>query len=70
MSAQNIEALIEAAKLPNSEEQERLVRALTRNSNGSSRQRGITKLRGLGKEIWQRVDAQNYINAGRDSWTN
>lgn len=28
----------------------------------------ITGLRGLGKEIWQGVDAQEYVNRERDSW--
>ena len=30
--------------------------------------RSILELRGLGKEIWQGVDIQAYINAERDSW--
>ena len=30
--------------------------------------RSILELRGLGKEIWQGVDTQAYINAERDSW--
>jgi len=28
----------------------------------------ITGLRGLGKEIWQDIDAQEYVNRERDSW--
>lgn len=28
----------------------------------------ITSLRGLGKEIWQGVDAQNYIDSLRKEW--
>lgn len=28
----------------------------------------ITSLRGLGKEIWQGVDAQNYIDSLRNEW--
>jgi hypothetical protein len=30
--------------------------------------RSILELRGLGKEIWQGIDAQEYINQERDSW--
>ncbi len=30
--------------------------------------RSILELRGLGKEIWEGVDAQEYVNAERDSW--
>lgn len=29
--------------------------------------RGITELRGLGKEIWHDQDAQEYVNHERDS---
>jgi hypothetical protein len=28
----------------------------------------IFELRGLGKEIWNGVDAQEYVNQERDSW--
>ncbi|GAX40467.1 hypothetical protein NIES4075_14330 [Tolypothrix sp. NIES-4075] len=28
----------------------------------------ILELRGLGKEIWNGVDAQEYVNQERDSW--
>ncbi len=30
--------------------------------------RSIGELRGLGKEIWEGIDAQEYVNAERDSW--
>ncbi len=30
--------------------------------------RRITELRGLGKEVWQEVDAQQYIDALRNEW--
>jgi hypothetical protein len=26
------------------------------------------ELEGLGKEIWQGIDAQDYVNQERDSW--
>ncbi|MEB3282729.1 MAG: hypothetical protein VKK42_27805 [Lyngbya sp.] len=31
-------------------------------------QRSIMELEGLGKEIWQSIDAQDYVNQERDSW--
>ena len=31
--------------------------------------RSILELRGLGKEIWQGVDAQQYVEQERASWT-
>lgn len=30
--------------------------------------RSILELRGLGKEIWKDIDAQEYVNQERDSW--
>jgi hypothetical protein len=29
----------------------------------------VMELQGLGKEIWQGIDAQEYVNQERDSWT-
>jgi hypothetical protein len=34
----------------------------------SKPKRSILELRGLGKEIWNGVDAQEYVNQERDSW--
>ena len=28
----------------------------------------ITELKGLGKEIWKDIDAQEYVNRERESW--
>ena len=30
--------------------------------------RSIMELEGLGKEIWDGIDAQDYVNEERDSW--
>jgi hypothetical protein len=30
--------------------------------------RSIMELEGLGKEIWNGIDAQEYVNQERDSW--
>ena len=36
---------------------------------GSTRpQRRLSELRGLGKEIWAGIDAQDYVNQLRDEW--
>jgi hypothetical protein len=67
--ATNIESLIEAAKHLTPEEQDRLVRAL-RDSDLPVERRRISEIRGLGKEIWQDIDAQTYVNSERDSWEN
>lgn len=31
-------------------------------------QRSILELRGLGKEVWHGIDAQDYVNQERESW--
>jgi hypothetical protein len=61
-----VDELIEAASQLAPDERERLVRALT--GEAPIAKRHITELEGLGKEIWQGVDAQEYIDAERDSW--
>ena len=33
-----------------------------------ARRRSILELQGLGKEIWQDIDAQNYIDQERAAW--
>ncbi|XWK88937.1 MAG: hypothetical protein U7127_02400 [Phormidium sp.] len=30
--------------------------------------RSIMELKGLGKEVWKGIDAQEYVNQERDSW--
>jgi hypothetical protein len=62
----NIEELIEAARRLPPEDRARLIRALAEDS--SEPQHEITELRGLGKEVWGNIDAQEYVNSERDSW--
>jgi hypothetical protein len=31
-------------------------------------ERGILELEGLGREVWQNMDAQEYVHQERDSW--
>ncbi len=61
-----VEELLEAANQLAPEDRKRLVHALTQGAEGPKRH--ITELRGLGKEIWQGQDAQEYVDAERDSW--
>ena len=65
----NLEALIEAARHLTPEDRDRLVKALLPPPRASQQHR-ITEMRGLGKDLWQGVDAQAYLNAERDSWDN
>ncbi len=63
-------ALEMAASLSH-EEQVQLVRELATRVVTDSEpksQRSILELRGLGKDIWQGIDAQEYIRSERSSW--
>lgn len=42
--------------------------ALVRRELTPPTQHGIVELRGLGKEAWDGVDAQDYVNEERASW--
>jgi hypothetical protein len=33
-----------------------------------AKKHSILELKGLGKEIWESIDAQEYVNRERDSW--
>jgi hypothetical protein len=44
------------------------LQALVRQHQASSPQHSILELKGLGKEIWQDIDAQEYVDQERDSW--
>lgn len=62
-----LEQIIAAASQLTEAERQRLMEALTA---PKVTQRHVTELRGLGKEIWQDQDAQEYVNHERDSWAN
>ena len=44
------------------------IAAIVRRPMISSLRRSIMELEGLSKEIWQGVDAEEYIDRERDSW--
>ena len=33
-----------------------------------SKERQLSELKGLGKELWQKVDVEKYLNEERNSW--
>jgi hypothetical protein len=61
-----VEQIIAAASRLTDAERQRLMEALTVPRLMS--RRSITEMRGLGKEIWQGQDAQDYVNQERDLW--
>ena len=64
--ALTVEEIIAAASQLTENDRRRLVEALTAGETAPCR--SITELRGLGKEMWQGQDAQEYVNQERDSW--
>jgi len=61
-----VEELIQEAKCLPEPDQKRLVHALLMQPEQG--QHEITELRGLGKEIWQNQDAQEYVDQERAAW--
>jgi len=59
-----LEELIQAASRLAPEDRARLIRTLTQPSIDPEHE--ITELRGHGKEVWNNIDAQDYVNAERD----
>jgi len=45
-----------------------LVEAVIRNQTPAKPQHSILELQGLGKEIWEDVDVEKYIEEERKSW--
>jgi hypothetical protein len=64
--ALTLEQIIQAASQLTEHDRRRLMEALRAVEPGP--RHSITELRGLGKEIWQGQDAQEYVNQERDSW--
>ncbi|WP_017651857.1 hypothetical protein [Fortiea contorta] len=69
----NYQEILQQAKNLTPEEQIRLIEDLSRLIRqqvtiASKPKRSILELRGLGKEIWNGIDAQEYVNQERDSW--
>jgi hypothetical protein len=71
MAAYTYEKALQIAETLSREDQERLIRELAaRAANGapSEPKHSIMELCGLGKEIWEGIDAQEYVNNERASW--
>ncbi len=70
MSTDPYEDILNQAKgLLSPQQQQRLVEELAQHAarkNGESH--SIMELKGLGKEIWKGIDADEYVAKERDSW--
>jgi len=71
MGAASYEAALEMAQSLSKREKLRLIRELALESSDSTVTSGpvsILDLCGLGAEIWQQVDAQEYVRSERSTW--
>ena len=66
----NVETLIEAVRYLPHADRLRLVEVLLNENDGPQVTHHLKELRGLGKDIWKNVDAQEYVDAERDAWEN
>jgi len=64
-----ITEILEHAKTLSKHERKELLKALIDTlGDAPEEQRSILELRGLGKEIWQGIDAQEYVDQLRNEW--
>ena len=71
MATQTYESALQMAESLSLEERLRLIEELkstTGESTASEPPHSIMELCGLGKEIWEGIDAQEYVNRERASW--
>jgi hypothetical protein len=68
-SLSTVQILSQIQSLPEDEQRDLIeqLNALVSTWDDEPRPR-ITDLEGLGEEIWQGIDAQDYVNQERDSW--
>jgi hypothetical protein len=62
------EALQLVDRLSLEEQQQLLAELVARVHQRAEPHYSIRELRGLGKEIWDGIDAQAYVNQERDAW--
>lgn len=66
----SLSELIQEARTLSPDELKELMQALIEMmpEDAEPKQHSITELRGLGKELWQGIDAQDYVNELRSEW--
>jgi hypothetical protein len=63
----NIDQIIEEVRQLPLEERRKLVRRINA-LNKEPKTRSILELKGLGKELWEGIDAREYVNQLRSEW--
>jgi hypothetical protein len=69
----SVEAIIEEARKLSRDELKELIKALIDidskpQPESPQKRRSLREFRGLGKEIWDGIDAQEYVNKLRSEW--
>ena len=68
----SIADILQQAKTLSVQERKELIKSLVDSLDVpeavTCQQRRLSELRGLGKEIWQGIDAQKYVNQLRNEW--
>jgi len=62
------ELLSRVSQLPRHKKEELMAVLASQVRADKSPRRSIMELEGLGKEIWEGIDAQEYVDRERDSW--
>jgi hypothetical protein len=71
MGSASYESILHQADSLNRDEKLRLIRELamrTENESAIPKERSVMELPGLGAELWNGVDAQEYVDGERASW--
>jgi hypothetical protein len=71
MAAASYQSALQMAESLSREEQLRLIQELELHAQtdaGSEEPASLLDLCGLGQEVWQQIDAQEYVNRERASW--
>ncbi len=66
-----LDAIIRETQTLSTEERKQLIKFLVDTLSGptdAEKKHSLRELSGLGKDIWEGIDAQDYINQLRDEW--
>ena len=63
-----IQEMIQVARTLSVEERKQLIKALEKMGDDAPKKRNLLELAGLGAEIWEGIDAQEYVNQLRSEW--
>lgn len=72
MATDHTQEILKHLQRLSADDQAEILREIQRRArpgNGSHVVRSILELEGLGREIWQDIDAQAYVRSERDSWS-